>query len=276
MSGTPTTSVSTPHRADVEWEKWGARDPYYGVVTLERYRAARIDPEALEAFFAGGEVHATHVLGASRTYFGPDFEPRSLLDFGCGVGRVLVPFGRALPHVVGVDVSPSMLEHARRNCDARGAPHVELVLSDDRLSRVQGQFDLVHSAIVLQHIEVARGRELFRRLLERVAPGGGAVLHVTFGKAYHPATFGQEPPARPAPPVASGSPWARWRQRRAPAPAPTSGAADTDPEMPMHAYNLSELAYLLYVSGVRTWHAEFSDHGGELGVMIYARQTAAS
>ena len=53
--------------------------------------------------------------------------------------------------VVGVDVSPSMLAEARRNCDARGARNVEL-LAADRLGTLAPEFDLVHSFIVLQHI----------------------------------------------------------------------------------------------------------------------------
>ena len=66
---------------------------------------------------------------------------------------------------MGVDVSVAMLEEAMRNCEQRGITNAEFALSDDALSTVAGQVDLVHSAITLQHVEVERGRAFFSRLL---------------------------------------------------------------------------------------------------------------
>ncbi len=268
------------HRTDLEWEKWGARDPYFGVITADRFRLGRITEADREEFFASGAVHVHGVLAACRRYIDAEFAPQSVLDFGCGVGRLVVPFAHLAPRVVGVDVSPSMLAEARRQCDARAAAHAELVLSDDELRRVQGPFDLVHSAIVLQHIEVERGRRLVLRLLELTRPGGVAALHLTYGKAWHRDTFGQPPP-RPTPSAAEAAPPPAshlWRMlgviaRRLPAMVSSADSRPADPEMHMHSYNLSEIAYLLYSAGVQRFHADFSDHGGELGVMIYAARS---
>lgn len=259
------------NRTDAEWEKWGARDPYYGVLTDERFRAHRMGDADREEFFQHGFRHVEAVLRSCRNYFGESFAPRSVLDFGCGVGRLLVPFAQLMPRVVGVDVSPSMLAEARRNCDARDAAHVELVLSDDALSRIDEKFDFVHSTMVLQHIEVPRGRELFRRLLECIRPGGGASLQLTYGKSRFPESWGQPPePPPPAPPPAPGltdriAAMIRPRPSPAPAPMPTS----TDPEMHMHSYHLGQIAYLMQSAGANRFHAEFSDHGGELGLTLY-------
>ena len=49
-----------------------------------------------------------------------------------------------------------------------------LVRSDDTLSAVEGSFDLVHSCIVLQHIEIPRGRQLFAQLVGKVRPADAA------------------------------------------------------------------------------------------------------
>jgi SAM-dependent methyltransferase len=265
------------HRTDLEWEKWGARDPYFGVITADRFRVGRITEADREEFFASGAVHVHGVLAACRRYIDAEFAPQSVLDFGCGVGRLVVPFAHLAPRVVGVDVSPSMLAEARRQCDARAAPHAELVLSDDDLHRVQGPFDLVHSAIVLQHIEVERGRRFVSRLLELTRPGGVAALHLTYGKAWQRDAFGQPAPLPTAPPAVAAPPLASRLSRMldaiarsTPAVAPAADSRRADPEMHMHSYNLSEIAYLLYRAGVQRFHADFSDHGGELGVMIYA------
>ena len=87
-------------------------------------------------------------------------------------GRLLLPLARISRHVVGVDVSDAMLREARKHCDARGITNVELVGSDDRLSRVQGSFDFVHSWIVFQHIAPRRGTAILEEVLARLERGG--------------------------------------------------------------------------------------------------------
>src|SRR5690348_8156867 len=116
---------------DSEWEAWGARDPYYGVITLPKFRSAALTPETRAEFFRSGHDHVAHVLATIRTHIDPAFAPQRVLDFGCGVGRVLIGLADIAPEIVGVDVSPSMLAEARRNCDEQGGSHVKLAVSDD-------------------------------------------------------------------------------------------------------------------------------------------------
>jgi SAM-dependent methyltransferase len=66
------------------------------------------------------------------------YEPASVLDAGCGTGRVAVELARHGIEVVGVDVDASMLATARRA--APGVPFVESDLADLDLGRT---FDLV-------------------------------------------------------------------------------------------------------------------------------------
>lgn len=256
---------------DAEWEKWGARDPYYGVLTHPRFRRDELTAEARAEFFALGQHHVEHVLRICRAHLDPHFRPQRALDFGCGVGRLVLPFARQCEQVVGVDISPSMLAEARRNCDAEGLGNVDLVLSDDRLSAVMGEFDLVHSCIVLQHIEVERGLRLFAELVARVRPGGFGALHVTFGWDHHAANLGVPPPV-----VAEPLSW-RQRLRRAAAQAlgrdkPAEPPVDADPEMQMNFYNMSQLMYLLQRAGVSSVYSELTDHGGALGAFMFFRR----
>jgi SAM-dependent methyltransferase len=254
---------------DRHWESWGAQDPYYGVLTHPRFRSAALNDEARAEFFHTGRVHAEHVLHTCRQQVDPAFAPQRVLDFGCGVGRVLIPFAGVAAEAVGVDVSPSMLAEAQRNCDAAGASNVRLLPSDDALSALDGEFDLVHSCIVLQHIEVPRGRALFGALLQRIRPGGLGALHVTFGWDHFDANWGQPPP--PPPPPRGPRAWLAQRLRALPgfAPAPPE---HVDPEMQMNFYNLSELQYLLQRSGVQRLYTEFTDHGGAIGAFMFFRR----
>src|SRR5580704_12210472 len=72
--------------------------------------------EALAA--AGHDVHGEAELVAS-------YRPRSVLDAGCGTGRVAIELDRRGYEVVGADIDPAMLEVARRK-----APHLTWLEGD--------------------------------------------------------------------------------------------------------------------------------------------------
>jgi SAM-dependent methyltransferase len=134
-----------------------------------------------DEFFRSGEDHVHMIFETIRRVFDPQFAPKRTLDFGCGVGRLLVPFARRNSSVVGVDVSQSMLLEARLNCERYNVRDVELIPSDDSLSTVKGSFDLVHSSLVLQHIPWKRGTRLIDELLSRVRSGGVIAIQFYYG-----------------------------------------------------------------------------------------------
>jgi SAM-dependent methyltransferase len=220
---------------DLEWERWGARDPYYGVLTDPKYRNAALTPEAKAEFFASGDWHASFVLSQVRRHIDPAFKPQRILEFGCGVGRVAIPFAREADEVVGMDVSPAMLAEAQRNCDERGIANIKLVLSDDVLSQAHGGFDLVHSCIVLQHIEVPRGMALMAQLVNRIRPGGVGVIQLTFASTLYRDSDGRPPPPEPPPPL---GPWTQlkalikqvigWQPRPPPQQPPPDPGCDPE------------------------------------------------
>jgi len=240
---------------DVAWEEWGRRDPYFGVITDPRFRQSEIDDRIKREFFQSGESHAHGVLTTIRRHVNPGFAPRTVLDFGCGVGRLLIPFAKVVDEVVGLDVSPSMLQEARRNCDEHGLHNVRLLDSDDSLSTLTGSFDLIHSCIVFQHIPAERGRAIFSRLLQHLRPGGVCAVQLTYSKTRFASTHG----IAPVPPAATPSPDAS-------AQLIPVGA---DPEIQMNPYNSNEILFLMQCRGVQQFHVEFSDHGGELGVFLF-------
>jgi ubiquinone/menaquinone biosynthesis C-methylase UbiE len=189
----------------------------------------------------------------------------------------LIPLAHIATRVVGMDISRSMLAEARRNADARNAQHVELVVSDDTLSQAQGLFDLVHSCIVLQHIEIPRGRLLFDQLVRRVKPGGFGAIQVTLGLDSFPESFGQPPPTVAPSLLRQAKHQARQLLTVTRAGAQERGqqgdeAGSRDPEMQMNLYNLSELLYSLHQAGVRNMHAELTDHGGVVGAFLVFRR----
>jgi SAM-dependent methyltransferase len=235
---------------DSEWEKWGARDPYFGVITNPEFRRQNMGTEQKEEFFASGRVHAEYILRICRERLNGAFRPRRVLDFGCGVGRVALALGSLADVVVGADISRSMLLEAERNRRERGLENVSFVLSDDYLSTIEGKFDLIHSFIVFQHLEPKRGRALFGKLLDRLVPGGIFAAHFTYAKAQFVESYGRPPPLAASLPETSEDP-----QR--------------DPIMLMSSYDVNELLFLIQTAGVRDLFVEFTDHGGELGLFLF-------
>ncbi len=270
-------TVAAQQGTDIEWERWGAQDPYFGVLTSPLFRQQEMTDDARAVFFASGHAHVAQVLNTCRAHLAPDFVPGRVLDFGCGVGRLVIPFASVAHEVVGLDISPSMLVEAARNCQEQSAFNVQLLPSDDTLSALDGSFDLVHSSIVLQHVEVRRGRVLFEQLVQRVRPGGLGAIQITFGWDVYADSFGQQPekPPRPPPTV--------WQLLKAEIKSHLPGkaryvasvpAVDPDPEMQMNFYNLSELMFLLQRAGISRVYSELTDHGGALGVFLYFQKPA--
>ena len=94
-----TPDLSTDH----EWEEWGRRDPYFGVITDPRFRSSEITEQSKREFFESGSNHVDYVMRTIHRVIAPDFAPRTVLDFGCGVGRTVIPFARIAQQVVGAD-----------------------------------------------------------------------------------------------------------------------------------------------------------------------------
>lgn len=104
-----------------------------------------------------------------------------VLEVGCGTGRVLIPCARAGATMVGLDLSPGMLDVCRRTLVAEPADvaaRVELVHGDMRDFDLGRTFPLItlpfRSFQHLEHVEEQRAAlGVLRRHLE---PGGRLVL----------------------------------------------------------------------------------------------------
>jgi ubiquinone/menaquinone biosynthesis C-methylase UbiE len=161
---------------DKEWEKFGREDPYYGVMTLDKFHKKKLDEKSLEEFFTSGRDHVEFVMDTIRTSIDPVFSPSRVLDFGCGVGRCAIPLASVCPVVIGVDISQSMVDEARKNCKGQSIGNLEFIRSDDDLSNLHGNFALIHSSFVFQHIPVKRGEKILKRLVHLLSDHGVAVL----------------------------------------------------------------------------------------------------
>ncbi len=132
-----------------QWERYGAMDPYYGVLSAPDFHRARLDAAARARFFDTGRRQVAELAARIEAHTGSTLQARRALDYGCGVGRLTLPLAERCEHVYGVDVSPSMLHEADRNARHMSLGNVEWVPAH-RLAELAGSYDLVQSSLVFQ------------------------------------------------------------------------------------------------------------------------------
>lgn len=102
------------------------------------------------------------------------FEPGSVMDAGCGTGRVAIELDRRGVDVVGVDVDERMLDEARSK-----APHVPWVLGD--LSDVDLSSVGLHSGGLSDEEVVGPGTSTARREFDVIVMAGNVMVFVEIG-----------------------------------------------------------------------------------------------
>lgn len=165
---------STDHRT--QWEQLARQDPYFSVLSDAEYRGETLESDALESFFASGRRHVERILLLA------DVENRrfdSVLDFGCGVGRVTLALAGLSRAVVGVDVSRTMLRLAADHATQSGVANVVWQPVSDFVEGAEN-FDFVHSFLVFQHIPRAEGMALLRKIAARVRTKGIIAVHFPY------------------------------------------------------------------------------------------------
>jgi SAM-dependent methyltransferase len=149
-------------RATRDWNTLGETEPFFAVLTEDRFLRGRMSDADREAFFASGEADVAQIFELI------DFLPKSALDFGCGVGRLTRALAKRVERVAGVDAAESMLRLARENVPEAS---FSSTIPNER-------FDLIVSLIVFQHIPIRRGEALLDELLDHL--DGVAAIHFTF------------------------------------------------------------------------------------------------
>jgi SAM-dependent methyltransferase len=242
------------------WESIARTDPYWGVVTDESYRQTNLTDEARTRFFATGEEAVAGKLKILSNRFNCPTQFDAALDFGCGVGRLLLPLARRSRRVIGVDVSQTMRQHCAENARNAGLDNVELVGDLALVDANRGALDLVMSLLVFQHIPTDLGIGYLAALLRLLRPGGWGCVHLTYANdVRHIRNEGAE----------AGTPY-RYYQRvgdqllrfgKGPPPA--------EPPQEMNHYNLNEVMCLLADNHVTRHFATSTRSDDVLGIELF-------
>jgi SAM-dependent methyltransferase len=174
-------------------ERWQQSDVPRGAEYDRRF-------ETLAA--TGMDMHGEAALVAS-------YRPATVLDAGCGTGRVAIELARRGHDVVGVDVDPAMLEAARAK-----APNLTWLEADltDPAFDLGRTFDIVVLAgNVLIFVPAGTEGQVIANAARQLAPGGRLVA----GYSLRPG--GLRPSGHDAHATAAGlvleDRWSTWDRR---------------------------------------------------------------
>lgn len=243
-----------------KWEKFGEENPYYAVLTLDKFDKGKLSDDAKNEFFKTGFEYIDRIWGEIKIHFDENFYPHSAVDFGCGVGRLAIPLAEKAGTVTGIDISEKMLEKARENSRRYGFDNTSFYQTDEFFSTNHETFDLIHSTIVFQHINPKEGLKIFENLIKVLNEGGIGVIH-----------FAYKNPASKY----KAFKFKLYRDYSIFLKLRNFLKRSDQPLFPMYEYDLNEVFHILQNNDCHRCFTGFSDHGIR-GVIIYFQKKKES
>jgi len=149
-----------------DWDERARKDAFHYIASWKK----NWDPDSF--FQSGEEDYERFVVTAfNRCHFEP--EGKSMLELGCGAGRMTRSFARKFEQVTAFDISAEMLRHAQA-LNPQAANITWTLGNGTDLSSIGDQtLDFVFSYIVLQHLPAPEfALRYIREMLRVLKPGG--------------------------------------------------------------------------------------------------------
>ena len=157
-----------------DWDELARINAAYSIVSTSEFESA--DAERLDSFWDSGRLEVERILDGLAL---GNTSRLTLVEIGCGIGRMTRALAARFERVIALDVSPEMIDRASvsnpnlGNVEFRVGSGVDLAGIPDR------SVDVVFSWFVLQHLpraaDVLRYVEETGRVLH---DGGTAFLHM--------------------------------------------------------------------------------------------------
>ena len=170
----PHTLARMLDRVQTVWNRLGEEDPYWSVLTSERFRKDKFHGSSEEFWNSGEDDLKRFTAWMQRNELcirGSD----TVLEYGCGTGRVTMWLARMFSRVIAYDISRTHLqlaeEHLARVNETAELRHISID-GLDQLPKV----DVIFSTLVLQHNPPPVIRHILGCLLGALTPGGIAYL----------------------------------------------------------------------------------------------------
>ncbi len=214
-------------------------------------------PSHEREFFDSGELLVDSMFYTIKRRLAPEFAPESILEFGCGPGRLAIPFARRSGSVTAVDRSPAMLNAARREAANQAVANIRFKTTAE-FAATEFKFDLVNAYLLFQRLPPAQGISLFRELLSRIGSGGIGVFHFLYRGSASPLMA-----------------WTRGARERAPILNGVAnllrGKAFDEPFIPSHTYDLDDVFRVLVEARFEGSHVVFEHHEAMSSAIVFVQ-----
>lgn len=164
------------HRTGSARKDWNLR-------ALEDFRNAimsTVKGEKGEEEFRRTGIEDANVIASF--FKGRNLSDWRVLEYGCGVGRLMEPLSSRFGEIHGIDISDEMVKLGRQRLqDSQFSFHV---LENGCLPFSDGCFDLVYSMHVFQHMPKLSFRNIIPEIARVLKPGGLFLFHIM-----HPYTL---------------------------------------------------------------------------------------
>jgi len=166
------------------WSAYGTQDPYYSVLTEDKFHKEHIAEHEAE-FWDTGKKSVQILKDIYEEYYTHSkVENPRVLDYGCGVGRLMMAWGAGCE---GCDISQEHLDIAKSKlCDCEVKHPLHLVEPGD----CPKGYDVIFSLIVLQHNRPELMKKCVKSIVEALNADGLAMLHAPYyiEKVHHSDT----------------------------------------------------------------------------------------
>ena len=242
-------------KPDSRWEAAASREPYFSILTANKFRSANLTPAREREFFDSGEAFVESALRVIEARFIPQFTPASVLEYGCGVGRLAIPLARRAASVTAVDRSPTMLDLARVHAEQRGIENIDFQTPGE-LFATSRKFDLVTCYLLFQRMAQDDGLALLRQLLGRLGSRGIGVFHFQYRTT--------------VPRFVAAS---RWLREHVPALNGVAnvlgGKAFAEPFIANHTYDLDDIFRVLREVSIDAQYVIFERSEGLISALVF-------
>jgi ubiquinone/menaquinone biosynthesis C-methylase UbiE len=129
----------------------------------------------------GGLGPKNDALGFSTTNYlqkkFPDFQPKRILEMGCGIGTATLPLASAFPdaEIFAIDIAAPMLRYGHGRAEAMGVPIHFSQQDAEQTDFPDGWFDLVVSNLLLHEIPQKSSQRIVAESFRLLAAGGISV-----------------------------------------------------------------------------------------------------
>lgn len=181
----PAQMAALAERVAETWEELGRERPHWSVMSNDEFLPEHIDQTEAQ-FHASGKADLDRLVATIERCGRRAEEFPTVLEFGCGLGRITNHLAERFERVLARDISQPHLDLAARHSTAQG--HGETISYG--LARMPDfgmdqPFDLWFSVIVLQHNPPPIMAQILARVFAMLRPGGLAVFQLpTYAARY--------------------------------------------------------------------------------------------